>query len=185
MRRKAIATAMTRQDLITAFWLHYKEKPIEKITIQSICTTAGYNRSTFYEYFTDIYDLLQQIEAELIEEITGDIKLSEDAVSEELIQVFARIYENYGEKLAVFLGTSGDPAFLIKYKRALKPIIADYYHFETKSMDSYIAFEYVVSGILSALEFWLGNREQFSAVEFAETVQKLIFFGIKDYIKTA
>lgn len=56
----------TKQDLIDAFWYFYCNKRIEKITIKEITLKAGYNRSTFYEYFIDIYDVLEQIESSLI-----------------------------------------------------------------------------------------------------------------------
>lgn len=44
----------TEQEFITAFWKLYDILPIEKISIQRLCRTAGYNRSTFYNHFTDI-----------------------------------------------------------------------------------------------------------------------------------
>lgn len=38
----------------------------EKITVKDITNKAGYNRGTFYEYFTDVYDVLNYIEDSLI-----------------------------------------------------------------------------------------------------------------------
>lgn len=38
-----------------------KEKPLNKITVKEICDRADVNRSTFYTYYTDIYDLHQSI----------------------------------------------------------------------------------------------------------------------------
>lgn len=32
--------------------------PLEKITVQKICDACRYPRSTFYNYFEDIYDLM-------------------------------------------------------------------------------------------------------------------------------
>ena len=47
----------------------YRTKPVEKITVSEITRKAGYNRATFYDYFLDVYDLLEQIEEELINHI--------------------------------------------------------------------------------------------------------------------
>ena len=55
MKNNTEIISKTKQDLIDAFWCLYCEKRIEKITIKEITVKAGYNRSTFYEYFTDIY----------------------------------------------------------------------------------------------------------------------------------
>ena len=41
----------------TLFWT-LKTKPLEKITINELCKEANYPRATFYNYFDDIYDLL-------------------------------------------------------------------------------------------------------------------------------
>ncbi len=38
-----------------------KEKPLNKISVTEICNRADVNRSTFYSYYTDIYDLHQKI----------------------------------------------------------------------------------------------------------------------------
>lgn len=41
----------------TLFWT-LKTKPLEKITVNELCEAANYPRATFYNYFDDIYDLL-------------------------------------------------------------------------------------------------------------------------------
>ena len=60
--KKTAAKEETKHALIQAFWKLYREKRIEKITVGEIAAAAGYNRSTFYEYFYDVPDVLQQIE---------------------------------------------------------------------------------------------------------------------------
>ena len=66
MKKQPELTAQTKENLMEAFWQIYCEKRIEKITVKEITMKAGYNRSTFYEYFTDVYDVLEQIENSLI-----------------------------------------------------------------------------------------------------------------------
>ena len=66
MKKQSKVTAQTKKNLINAFWSLYCEKRIEKITVKEITQKAGYNRGTFYEYFTDIYDVLEQIEESLV-----------------------------------------------------------------------------------------------------------------------
>lgn len=39
-----------------------KTKPVQSITVREICERTGINRSTFYNHYTDVYDLLEQIE---------------------------------------------------------------------------------------------------------------------------
>jgi AcrR family transcriptional regulator len=45
-----------------------KEKSILDITIKEICEVAGLSSSTFYTYYNDQYDLLRQMEEEMLVE---------------------------------------------------------------------------------------------------------------------
>lgn len=56
-RRTAYSKKIIRESLYELM----KEKPINKITVTEICEKADVNRSTFYSYYTDIYDLHQKI----------------------------------------------------------------------------------------------------------------------------
>ena len=66
MKKREEITAQTKQNIMDAFWSLYCEKRIEKITVRDITNEAGYNRGTFYEYFSDVYNVLEQIENTLI-----------------------------------------------------------------------------------------------------------------------
>lgn len=43
--------------------------PVKKITVRLICETAGVNRSTFYAHYMDIYDMLEQMEWRLQQQL--------------------------------------------------------------------------------------------------------------------
>ena len=69
MTKKNIAREETRQALIEAFWKLLKDKSADKMTVSEIARVAGYNRSTFYEYFFDVPDVLQQVEDGILQEM--------------------------------------------------------------------------------------------------------------------
>lgn len=54
-----------------------EDMDINKITVSSLCKRAEINRSTFYNYYDDIYDLLKKIEDEIFNEIKEDVKKHE------------------------------------------------------------------------------------------------------------
>ena len=43
--------------------------PFEKITVRLLCEKAGVNRSTFYAHYTDIFDMIEQMETSLREKL--------------------------------------------------------------------------------------------------------------------
>ena len=46
-----------------------KERPLDKISVTLLCKTAGLNRSTFYAYYQDVQDLMDEMVDEFVEEI--------------------------------------------------------------------------------------------------------------------
>ena len=57
-----VRVKLTNLMIREAFFSILKQKPLSKVTVKEICTAAGVNRSTFYKYYKDTYDLLEQIE---------------------------------------------------------------------------------------------------------------------------
>lgn len=113
-------TGKTRQNIMDAFWELYCKKRIEKITVQEIATKAGYNRSTFYEYFTDVYDVLEQIEQSLLPAIEELPPLTSAEGDNSAIDSFIKLYSNSSQYYTILLGDNGDPAFAGKIKNGIK-----------------------------------------------------------------
>lgn len=63
----------TKKSLFDAFVELRSQKPLEKITVKEITDTAHISKQTFYLHYKDIYDLADQIESELIEEMCQDL----------------------------------------------------------------------------------------------------------------
>ena len=68
----AVLAAFTEKAIVESFIELLNEKPLDKITVKNVIDRCGVNRSTFYYYFEDIYDLLNKI----FEHETGKIKES-------------------------------------------------------------------------------------------------------------
>ena len=79
----------TKQLILDTFKKLYRENETSQITVKMICEGVGINRSTFYAYFNDVYDLQEYMENELMEEISG--------------RIFARIYESGNVELQAII----------------------------------------------------------------------------------
>ncbi len=89
MKRQPQVTEQTRANLREAFWDLYAERPIERISVREITDRAGYNRATFYLYYHDVYELLNEIESTVL----GNI---ERLVQGRLLQGHARLLAAHG-----------------------------------------------------------------------------------------
>lgn len=59
----------TRKAIIQAFDVLLEEKPISKITVKDIVERCGVNRNTFYYHFSDIPELVDQIMADMADQL--------------------------------------------------------------------------------------------------------------------
>ncbi len=66
MNKQPEITDATREALVNAFFQSAKKKSIDKVTIKEITDLAGYNRTTFYRYFEDVYALVEYAEDEFL-----------------------------------------------------------------------------------------------------------------------
>jgi AcrR family transcriptional regulator len=178
MKKKPELTALTRKKLMDSFWDLYCQQKIEKISIKEITDNAGYYRSTFYEYFTDIYDILEQLETELILYITENIHESlESPYNEDIIQKIAILYEDKGEYLSVLLGNNGDPNFIQKFKNALRPTLFKSFHLSENNEHTKLIFEFSISGILSSIKYWYDNKKTIPADEIVIMIRSILLNG--------
>ena len=67
-------TKVTKRIITQSFFALLKENPVRKITVTKICEVSGVNRTTFYKYYLDVWDLLDQIEAGLADEMNTFIE---------------------------------------------------------------------------------------------------------------
>ena len=61
------------RHIINAFMEMRAQQPLERIMVIELCEKADINKSTFYAYFNDVFDLSDQLENEVIQRILGSI----------------------------------------------------------------------------------------------------------------
>jgi hypothetical protein len=86
-------TLKTKKALQEALSELLTEKQLQKITVQEIADKADVNRVTFYKHYLDVYDLYEQIEADVLIELgimtLSLTELSADDFFSHLISVIA------------------------------------------------------------------------------------------------
>lgn len=59
----------TRRSIVNAFLMLRSEKALEKITVRELSERAEIHKATFYLHYHDIFELSEQLECEVIDEI--------------------------------------------------------------------------------------------------------------------
>lgn len=178
--------SQTRQNLKEAFWRLYKEKKIEKITISEICTVAGYNRSTFYAYFQDIYDILNAIESELIrvDDFKGIIvnNLIENNFPERVLRDLLALFEKCDEYFSILLGENGDPIFRDKLFAHLTPAFSDLSPQGFTKTQQY-ALAYQNAGMILTITKWYENGKDIPVEDLIKVLLDLTCHGTQTVLK--
>ena len=164
-----------------------KEYHISRISIKMLCERAGINRSTFYAHYKDVYDLLDQIQKEIIEEVSAHI--SDNAFVEQnkatvmaLEQILDFAKSNAG-LFSVLLSENGDFVFqreimrlayqktiyTLRNKEKIAPYVPDYIQY------------YVVNGALGMIQKWLADGMREPVAEMAELCALLLFKGLSGF----
>jgi AcrR family transcriptional regulator len=177
----------TKMVLRDSFIGLLKLKPISKITIKEICEKADINRATFYAHYNDQYDLLKQIENELIDDINQYLaSYSFSSTSSETLQMLKRIFQyikENGEVCAVLLSDSGDIDF---YKEVMLIVQRQCIDEWTKKSVSKVLAEYIYSfitiGSIGVIQKWLHEGMKKPPNEMAEIITKLTNQGLSAFV---
>ncbi len=181
MKKQPEITNKTRQKFVDAFWTLAKEKPVSKIAVSEVTRLAGYNRSTFYEYFLDTDDLLSYIEDDLIEEVKRTA--SQTVVeNKSLSDFFATVFALMNEKIYILLGPNGDSSFFPRVKSELVPLVSQNLPItvDTENFDYLVSF--ANSAVFGILEHWNDKNKDISAEEICDLLQRLVLGGVMGYI---
>jgi len=180
MNKQPEITDKTRQTFINVFCDLYCQKPIEKISVQEIAKRSGYNRSTFYQYFTDIYALLDDVETRVMTSIHEEMASRE--FSTDTFQNALQCLENAEEisMLKALLGDYGAVHFIerlkreIPFERLIVQLPAD------DALAPYIV-EFYISTLLSMFRLWIRSGKDLSSEQLVQLIDSLFANGITSY----
>lgn len=182
MNKQPEITEKTRQMFIDVFCELYSQKPIERISVKDITNKAGYNRSTFYQYFADIYELLDFVENDLLNYIKEE--LANKKASTNPIQNALNCFEK-SEHLSILkalLGDYGSIRFLERLKREL-PFDRLVLNFPKEDSLTPYLIEFYISTSLSLFRLWLRQGKDLPSEELFKLVDNLYTNGISPYSK--
>ena len=176
MKKQPERTAITRGVLIDAFLELSKNKSIDKITVSELSNKAGYNRSTFYQYFNDTHHLLSCIEDDLLIYIQETVvnQIGKEHPEQLFIDGFIRINAEKRAILKLLLSRSLNNNFPAKLKESLIPIFAAQMRLSADDQQTIYKLDFYLSGIISIISRWVTAEEPMSPEEYALLVKQIV-----------
>lgn len=176
MNKQPEITDKTRQRFVDVFCELYAKTPIEKISIQKLTNLAGYNRSTFYHYFSDIYELLEYVEQDLLSYVRKSIESRNTNSPQHIFKLF----EDKELSVKALLGEYGNIRFLEKIKSEFN--ISETYSdkLEDTSLTPYL-MEFQISTSLTLFHLWLKRGKDLKPEKLFSLIHELYTKGAKEY----
>lgn len=176
----------TRRQLKECLTRLLKEKKIQDITVRELAEMADINRGTFYLHYKDVFDLMDQIKNELIEEVES--VLTHHPVPElvarpslALSELFPLVQEN-AEIVSILIGENGDLNFVNRLKRIVSDkCLKGWLDLKCSSdPDTLAAFSaFIVSGCVGTVQYWIESGMKESTEQMAILTEDFILKGIR------
>lgn len=160
--RNNLRFQQTEEQIRTIFIELLKKKEISKITVREICEQAKINRTTFYLHHTDIYELMEKMEADMFQYyIAIFTKPGENySIGERFVKLLSFIRENK-EFYRVYLNNQRNPR-IIDYTLLPGSLTDKQRHFIHASQNENTEYEYsqifFIAGFTAMIQNWL-NRD--------------------------
>ena len=185
MKKQPEVTDMTKSSFVEAFCDYYRTQSIDKISIKELAAKAGYSRATFYNYFTDVYDLLEYIEDELVSDLMKRVEaqMKEDHSLEGFIDSFVESVTEKETYISVFMNESNSSSFISKMKQKMIPLLLDVFAVPDTDLQARYALEFYLSGLIPVLGVWFREGRRMPVDELAALIQGILKDGILDQIR--
>ena len=173
----------TKRAIYNAFVELLSEKEINHITITDISKKADINRKTFYNYYSNTYEVMEEIE-----NLTADTFIKRlDAIeftnmTDFLTEIFSQFTETINSDLDFFshlFKTNNRSILIVKIVEAIKEYIRKRIEKEQElDIQKFnIVADFYIPGILSVYMNWFINNHNIPIEELSHILTDLILHG--------
>ncbi len=178
--------ARTRKRIQDAFIRLLEQTDIEQITVVDVAREAKVNRSTFYEYYEDVYALQDEVEEEILNTIqtyAGELRKDlKNMDREDVYQLSMQLLDTQGDHLVALLGPHGDHAFSLRLIENAKPLILGIIGQPQTTEDLDVLLTFEMAGIVGVYTKWCMDGKKRPLDDVVLELQKIMQAGIQAYI---
>ena len=182
-------TRKTKKAIRHAFAELLSQKDINDITIRDIADLADINRKTFYNYYSGIYQIVDEIENEIVstyEKVLGEVDIKRDLknpyrIFERLTSIINTDLDFYGYLLSVRENVSLVSKIVTMLKAKTKEALHPQIEIDETTAD--IVLDYAISGMIAVYQQWFNSDRCQSIEEISSTISILFFQGFSGILE--
>jgi AcrR family transcriptional regulator len=165
----------TKKMLLMGLTKLMSEKKINNITVKELTDLADVNRSTFYLYYKDIFDMVEKIETEMLTDFisTAEKILKESTTHDNLISFFTYLFnfvQDNAELCKILLGPDGDYTFIEKLKHTIRQSLLP---IDNTLSKLHYQRPFMLSGCIGVIQQWLEDDMKISPKDMAVIVTEM------------
>lgn len=170
--------AMTKRMLKDALIDVLREKDIYHISIRELCDRADVNRSTFYKHYGSQFDLLADMENDMLAFITRVIEKNESD-AEKIISAACEYLEENLEFARLIINNNVDPSFANRLfaSDVIRDSSRHRFHSGISEAEREYLYNYMTYGVFRVICMWLNKEERESPALIAKMISRLVMNG--------
>ncbi len=154
-RRILVTKRILKESLLSLM----KEKSISKITIKEICDLSEMSRSTFYLHYQDQFELLNDIENDVLTNTFEALNNLEGSVNTiESIESFLNYVKQNKETFGVLLCQSETEAFQTQIINNIADYVKESVPETAAHPNENYLFTFIMHGSLNVIRTWIKNE---------------------------
>lgn len=201
MNKEDLRVVKTLESIDASLLANLKKYPLTKITVDTLCKEARINRSTFYKYYSDKYDLLSNYLSKILLEFKKKMDVSFINATPSTINEDR--YSNQFQDILRFFGNRKD-IYIILWDAIMERdiysemidiiqnnIFEQMEEYITKDSESYMYIslfsKLFPSNLMMSVRWWFEYQQNISPEVFTkltdDTMRIGIFKTFKEYVK--
>ena len=166
-RRTVITKKILKESLLELM----QNKPVSKITIKEICDLSDMSRSTFYLHYQDQFELLEDIEKEVLEKTFENLRKIDSPMNTiESIKAFLNYVKEHRTTFGVLLCQPENELF----QQSIISNVQKYVQESALEIDEIPTARYVYTfimyGSLNVIKIWIHNNFDADTHDLAEVI---------------
>lgn len=173
----------TKRSIRNALVELLTKKDIDNITVRELADTASISRKTFYNYYTGVYDVMQEVEDNLMAQF--DSYLTKVRYSE-LLNDPTKMYVKIGEALSqdadfyrYLLSIDKNSSFMIRLismvRGKLKVSMREQLALADRHLD--VMLEFLLPAVMNVYHYWFNHSSDFSLDELSRLMSVITVRG--------
>ena len=180
----------TKKAIKSAFARLLTEKDINDITISDIAAVADINRKTFYNYYSGVHEVIDEIENDIISHVDEaltdiDFKSSLESpyrIFEKLTAIINTDMDFFGYLLSMNSNVSLSSKIVELLTMKVRALLKRTIEIEDDRLDLMLVF--MISGMVAVYKQWFNSDRSEPVEELSRRMNVLAFKGLNGYLGT-